>query len=155
MTDDICGAKCVDGSDCQHDAGSCPIPTHSNPNAENPGRPSKMDERAEELVLTAVRAGLKFEDQANHARVHPDTLRRHLCCIDTPRKSTITASDPCTFCENYAQAHAQGAIEVLEDCRPEFRASASFGYKETEKHEHTGEDGGPVEVVSNFSDTTT
>jgi hypothetical protein len=35
-------------------------------------------------------------------------------------------------------------MNVLDECKPEFRASASFGYVKEEKHQHTGEDGGSI-----------
>jgi hypothetical protein len=156
MTDKkLCGAECVDGSACQHPAGSCPVPSHSDPSAEDPGRPAAFDdERKRELVLTAVRAGLKVEDQAGHAQVHPDTLRRALCCVKTPSNPTLTTEDPCPFCEDYVHAHSSGALRVLEECRPEFRASASFGYVKQEKHEHVGEGGGPLMILETDGDDT-
>jgi hypothetical protein len=39
-------------------------------------------------------------------------------------------------------------MEVLQECRPEFRASATFGYVKTEKQELTGEDGDDISVTS-------
>jgi hypothetical protein len=93
----------------------------------------------------AVGQGLKVRDQAALAGVSPDTLRRALCCIESPREPTLDA-DPCEFCANYAQAHANGAREVLNDCRPEFIASASYGYVKKEERELTGDDGGPLEL---------
>jgi hypothetical protein len=35
---------------------------------------------------------------------------------------------------------------VLEECRPEFRASASFGYVKTEAQELTGKDGENMDI---------
>jgi hypothetical protein len=146
--DDICGAECADETPCQHPAGSCPVASHSDPNAENAGRPAAFDdERRRELVLTAVRAGLTIADQAAHAKVHPKTLRRRLCCVETPSEPSLTTEQPCQFCRDYVHAHGDGAIQVLEQCRPEFRASASFGYHKTEGREVSGEGGGPVEVT--------
>jgi hypothetical protein len=57
-----------------------------------------------------------------------------LCCVTSPRDPALD-TNPCDFCANYAQAHANGAREVLNDCRPEFVASASYGYAKTEKRE--------------------
>jgi hypothetical protein len=45
-------------------------------------------------------------------------------------------------------------MEVLKECRPEFRASATFGYVKTEKQELTGEDSEPLEVETNVSTIT-
>jgi hypothetical protein len=104
------------------------------------------DDRRQKLVFLAVGDGLKVHHQASMAGVSPDTLRRYACCIEDLSRPVLD-DDACEFCENYAQAHARGAREVLDDCRPEFRASASFGYVKEEKreHEHTGEGGGPVQ----------
>ena len=143
MTDDICGHPTADGSPCEHpttddgDADRCWVDSHNDAStaAGQGGRPRAFaDDRTRQRVLVAVGQGLKVEHQASLAGVSPDTLRRALCCVKTPRDPTLDA-DPCEFCRNYAQAHANGAREVLDDCRPEFRASASFGYVKEEKTE--------------------
>jgi transposase-like protein len=150
MTDDICGAECLDGSKCQHPVGSCPVASHSDNDDENAqGRPSEFDDDTKEAIYAAVGSGLKVSHIAAAAGVSAQTLRRWTCCIDDLGQGAVTAEDPCDFCEGYARAHAEGAREVLEECRPEFRASASFGYNETQ--EVSGEDGGPVEI--NLSET--
>lgn len=146
MTDDEkCGEETSKGTPCQNDADSCPW----DHGGENDTGRSKLldDERKQELILTAVRAGLNIPDQAAHAQVSEKTLRRGLCCVETPRQPTLTTDDPCDFCQSYAHAHAGGAISILEECRPEFRAAASFGYTDKQQIEHTGEGGGPVEVT--------
>jgi hypothetical protein len=104
-------------------------------------------------VLVAVGQGLKIRDQAALAGVAPNTLRRALCCVETPSNPELTP-EPCEFCRNYAQAHANGAREVLNDCRPEFIASASYGYVKEEKRQVTGEDGGALEVETSVSTIT-
>jgi transposase-like protein len=157
MTDeDICGAETA-GTDepCQNPAGEngrCWIPTHQ-PGAvddvENPnGRPSALNQETKEAIYAAVGSGLKVAHVAAAAGVSAQTLRRWTCCIDDLGEA-VPDDDPCNFCEGYAQAHAEGAREVLEECRPEFRASASFGYNKTEGRELTGEGGGPVAVEFN------
>jgi len=141
MTDeDICGAETADGTPCQHPAGSCPHPAHSDPDVDNPqGRPEgntlRDDPDARERLYEATELGLNVTHRASMAGVSPDTLRRALCCVETPRKPDLTVAEPCDFCAGYARAHAEGAQEVLAECRPEFRASASFGYSETERRE--------------------
>jgi len=58
MTDDICGAECGDGTPCQHPAGSCPVPSHSDPDAENPhGRKFTLGEDDHDVILEAARMG--------------------------------------------------------------------------------------------------
>jgi hypothetical protein len=41
-------------------------------------------------------------------------------------------------------------MQVLEECKPEFRASATFGYVKKERQELMGEDGDSIEVTSDF-----
>jgi len=149
MDGDVCGYPTAEGTPCQHpttddgDPDRCWEDAHndSDTDSANAGRPRAFDdEQTRQRVLVAVGQGLKVRDQAALAGVSPDTLRRALCCVETPRNPTLDP-DPCEFCRNYAQAHANGAREVLDDCRPEFRASASFGYVKEEKRElSTAED---------------
>ena len=165
MTDDTCGHPTIDGGECQHpttddgDPDRCWEDSHNNvpTDSGNAGRPRAFDdEQTRQRVLVAVGQGLKVEHQASLAGVSPNTLRRALCCVDTPRNPSLDA-DPCEFCRNYAQAHANGAREILNDCRPEFVASASYGYVKQQKTElaHSGEVSGslfelPPEVTDNW-----
>ena len=59
MTDDICGAECTDGTPCEHPAGSCPIPSHSDTGVrEDPqGRPSKLTEGRQENIAVMIEDG--------------------------------------------------------------------------------------------------
>lgn len=155
--DDTCGYETAAGTPCQHpttddgDPDRCWEDSHNDAPTEsdNAGRPRLMDdERTRQRVLVAVGQGLKVRDQAALAGVSPDTLRRALCCVESPREPALN-SDPCDFCANYAQAHANGAREVLNDCRPEFIASASYGYVKEEKRTHAGDADQPLEVTIN------
>jgi hypothetical protein len=157
MTEDTCGHPTAAGGECQHpttDDGNpnrCWEDSHNESKTEsgNAGRPNLLDdERKQEIIYTAVSSGLSIRDQAALAQVDPDTLRRGLCCIESPSHPAITADEPCEFCGGYVRARAQGAMEVLQECRPEFRASATFGYVKTEKQELTGEDGDDISVTS-------
>jgi hypothetical protein len=106
-----------------------------------PGRNAMLDDKKRrERLLDAVSVGLSIRDQAALAGVSADTLRRSLCCIDTPREGRLTTTDACQLCGSYVRARAEGAMQVLQECRPEFRASASFGYKKTEAQELTEKD---------------
>jgi hypothetical protein len=150
MTDDICGYTTASGSPCQHfateDDGRCWQHT-DDPDTETGGRPRAFDDQqTRQRVLVAVGQGLKVGDQAALAGVSPDTLRRALCCIESPRQPTLD-EDPCEFCANYARSHANGAREVLNDCRPEFVASASYGYVKEEKRTHAGDPDEPLNVT--------
>lgn len=150
MQSDTCGYEKDDGQPCQlpasRDDQRCHHHTDIAEQRDNGGAPKAMDDHKERIVFTAVGSGLKVKDQAALAQVSPDTLRRHACCLESLREPEITADDPCNFCESYAQAHARGAMEVLDDCRPEFVASASYGYTKREQHELMGEDGDPIET---------
>lgn len=141
---DECGYPTAKGDPCTHpttdkgDPDRCWLQKHnSEDTGSEEGRPKLIDEQKERIIYTAVSSGLKVGDQASLASVSPQTLRRHACCIDNLREAEITVEDPCEFCEGYAQAHARGALQVLDDCRPEFRASASFGYVKEEKQDVT------------------
>ena len=156
MNNDTCGYPTANDKPCQHpttdddNPDRCWIPSHNAKDGDF-GRPRLLDdERKQQIIYTAVNSGLTIEHQANLAQVSPDTLRRALCCVETPRTPALTTEEPCDFCEGYAQAHARGAMNVLDECRPEFRASASFGYVKEEKTELStpeGEEGFKTTVV--------
>jgi len=144
--DDICGHATADGSPCEHfatyDDGRCWQHTDEEVD-DTSGRPKAIDdEQTRQRVLVAVGQGLTVGDQAALAGISPKTLRRSLCCVETPRQPELDP-DACDFCRNYARAHANGAREVLQECRPEFVASASYGYVKQEKRdvEHSTGDG--------------
>lgn len=135
--DDICGyTGTTTGEPCGHPAGSCPVPSHHDEDAENPhGRPSGLDDDARDALYAAVGSGLKVDHVAAAAGISRRTLSRWTCCLKDLRTCAFDTDDPCDFCQGYARAHAQGARSVLEECRPEFRASASFGYAKRERLE--------------------
>lgn len=77
MPDDICGAECVDGTPCEHPAGSCPVPTHSDPDAENPhGRPNKLNLQRQEQIAQDVEQGKSLSLAARKAGISPSTVIR-------------------------------------------------------------------------------
>lgn len=133
-----CGYPTANSTPCEHPAtngDSCWLPSHGGDADSDGGRPRALDDQqTRQRVLVAVGQGLKVEHQASLAGISPNTLRRALCCVKTPRNPKLD-TEPCEFCRNYAQAHANGAREVLDECRPEFRASASFGYVERKEQE--------------------
>jgi hypothetical protein len=148
-----CGFQKANGEPCElppsRPDDRCHHHTDHDDKRDNGGRPPALaEQRKQQIIYTAVNSGLTVKDQAALAQVSPDTLRRALCCVETPRTPEITAPDPCDFCEGYAQAHARGAMEILQECKPEFRASATFGYVEKSKQELTGEDGDAIKVTS-------
>jgi len=156
MTDELCGYETPNGP-CQNPAtegDSCWIESHGG---HTHTRPKKLkgdtdeQERRRQILFSVAGDGLKLEHQAALAGVSTDTVRRALCCVKTPRAPKLT-EDPCDFCGNYARAHARGAREVLSDCKPEFVASASYGYTKTEKREVTGEGGGGIVIHTRAQD---
>ena len=147
MTDETCGYDLDDGSTCDlpasRDDGRCHHHTETGDRA-NGGRPSSFGEDTKEAIYAAVGSGLKVGHVAAAAGISAKTLRRWTCCIDD-LSDAVPNDDPCDFCQGYAQAHANGARDVLDECRPEFRASASFGYNDTQQidadHTHDFSDG--------------
>lgn len=147
MSDDICGAECADGSPCEHPAGSCPVPSHSDPDADNPqGRPSLLDDY-ENDILTGARQGMTLEGCARLAGIDESTLHRWINKYDEFRKSL-------------KRARAHGELQHLQsvnDSGSQFILERSFGYVKTEKREveaeHSGKDGGPIMILDNGDDT--
>lgn len=143
MTDEICGAECSDGTPCQNPVGSCGVPSHSDPDAENPqGRPLKLNDY-EQDILTGARQGMTLKGCARLAGVPERTLHRWVNNYEGFRQSL-------------KRARAQDELKHLQSVNnagSRFILERSFGYVKTEKrevdanHEHVGEDGGPVEVV--------
>lgn len=161
MTDDICGYEKTDGELCQlpdcRDDGRCWHHTEIEEQRANGGRPNVIDDHKERVIFTAVSSGLKVKDQASLAQISPDTLRRYACCISNLREAKIEVDNPCDFCGSYARAHSKGAMEVLNNCRPEFVASASFDYTKKQEFEHGTAEGdedafGPTIVMSDDYD---
>lgn len=75
MTDDICGADCVDGSACQHPAGSCPVPSHSDPDAENPhGRDPKLTRERQEQLAADIEGGASITASCRRAGISKVTF---------------------------------------------------------------------------------
>jgi len=125
MSDDICGAACADGTECQHPASSCPVPSHSDPGAENPqGRPSTLDDHADD-ILAGARQGMTLEGCARLAGVDESTLHRWIDKYEDFRKSL-------------KRARAHGELQHLQsvnDSGSRFILERSFGYVKTERRE--------------------
>ena len=138
MTDETCGHPTDngEGDPCQNpvtEGDSCWIDSHGG--STRVGREKDLDDDKQEAIYAAVGSGLKADHVAAAAGISRRTLNRWVCCVDDIRKCTLSTDDPCDFCQGYAQAHAEGARSVLDECRPEFRASASYGYSKTERRE--------------------
>jgi len=125
---DICGADTTGDHPCQNPAGEngrCWIPSHNDPDAENPhGRPSLLDEYSDD-ILDAAREGMTLEGCARIAGIDESTLHRWINKYDEFRKSL-------------KRARAQGELRHLrsvDDRGSQFILERSFGYVKTEKRE--------------------
>ena len=120
-----CGAECDDGSVCENPADACGVPSHADPNAENPhGRPSKLDEHRDD-ILTGARQGMTLQGCARLAGVDESTLYRWIDKYED-------------FCKSLKRARAQGELKHLQsvnDAGSRFILERSFGYVKTERRE--------------------
>jgi len=153
MTDNsnICGAECGDGSPCQHPADSCPVPSHSDPGADNPqGRPFEIGEEDHDDILEAAQLGMSKRGCARAAGVQPPVLERYL--DEHPQ-----------FRNSFMQARAKGERKLIteglynddaDSQQTRFLLSTSFDYIKTERREHTGPDGdsAPLMVIKTDDD---
>lgn len=138
MTDDICGAECADGSPCEHPAGSCPVPSHSNEATDNPqGRDFALGEEDHDDVLEAASQGKSVRGCARAAGVSHSQLRRYLDAHEDFRSS-------------FERARARGESELIkgglrdedvDSSFAKFLLASSFDYTKKEKREvdHQGE----------------
>lgn len=144
MTDDRCGWPTPNGP-CNNpptEGERCWIPSHGDPDAENPnGRPSLLGEY-EDDIYAGARQGMTLEGCARLAGVDESTLHRWINKYDDFRKSL-----------NRARAHGElQHLQSVNDSGSRFILERSFGYTKTEKHEHTGEGGGGI-IIDYGSDT--
>jgi hypothetical protein len=138
MTNEICGAECEDGSPCEHPAGSCPVPSHSDPTAENPqGRDFTIGEDDHDDILEAARIGKSETGCARAAGVSSwAQLNRYL------------EAHP-EFRSAFERARAAGETHYIreggdpdgdvEASFAKFMLSSSYDYAEKEETEHTGD----------------
>ena len=134
MPDDICGYEgTTTGEPCQHPAGSCPVPSHSDPEAENPqGRAFTITEDDHEAILEAARLGKSETGCARAAGVSSwAVLDRYLDAHPEFRSA-------------FVRARAQGEDRLIQDgltdpdtdsSMAKFLLSTSFGYIKTERRE--------------------
>lgn len=154
---DICGAECADGTPCEHPAGSCPVASHADPDAENQqGRPTEFtDERAREAI-TAARDGKSKAGCERAAGIGDGT-------IDSWLELNPTFEDrdgnERRFFPAFRRARGQGEDGWIDEGRGDdgdssfakFMLASSYDYQKSEKreHEHSGDGGGPIEVAIN------
>lgn len=138
MSDNICGAECVDGSECQNPAGSCPVPSHSDPDAENPhGRDFSISESDHDDILQAARDGMSKAGCARAAGVSHTELQRYLDAHDDFRAAFTRArhEGERKLVTGPLQQHEDDPVE-MDSQHARFLLSTSFDYVKTEKREH-------------------
>lgn len=158
MTDDICGAECVDGSECQHPAGSCPVPSHADGDAENPqGSPSTFTDEDARLAIGAARKGKSESGIEREVGVGEGTIYGDGGWVDQELTYVDENGQERDFSRALRRARSEGEDGWIREGRGEngdssfakFMLASSYDYKKTEKREHTGEGGGPVEISIN------
>lgn len=131
MNDETCGWETPNGP-CQNpptEGETCWIPSHGDPDAENPqGRPSLLEEY-EDDIYAGARQGMTLEGCARLAGVDESTLYRWIDKYEDFRKSL-----------NRARAHGElSHLQSVNDSGSRFILERSFGYVKTEKREISGE----------------
>lgn len=151
---DVCGAGTTGSDPCQNpttddgDPNRCWIPSHNDPDAENPqGREYAIDADDHEDILDAARMGVSKAGCARAAGIGEASLQRYLENHDDFRSA-------------FAQARATGeqrllteplytdedAVREMDGQHARFILSTSFDYKKTERKEVTGADGEAVDI---------
>lgn len=157
--DGRCGAETTADQPCRNPAGDngrCWIPSHNDRAAENPGgRPTKFtDERAQRAV-EAARKGLSKSGCARAAGVEPQTI---LNWEDDILTFETADGDQAEFFDAFRRARSEGESRLVDgglyddetdSSMAKFLLASSFDYRKTEKREHTGEGGGPVQIEVN------
>lgn len=147
MTDEICGAECVDGSECQNPAGSCPVSSHSDDETAadggNPrGRPEKFTDERARAAISAAELGKSIRGCERDAGVAHGTLSNWL-------DQNLTFEGPegkrHHFFPTFRRARGEGETYYIEEGGdPEgavetsfarFMLSSSYGYQPSERQE--------------------
>jgi hypothetical protein len=167
--DDICGYEdTTTGHPCQHSAGSCPIPSHSNDDLKNPqGRNHALTPDRHQIVVETIRNIEPLTSAAERASVDRETIDNWY--KEGQRQARLPPDERDerhAFFEDCADARADAKAELLskmEQADSDWRMVAwklehlyeSEFYLPIKKkvqqqldasHEHTGEDGGPLEL---------
>jgi hypothetical protein len=142
--DDTCGAECVDGSKCQHPAGSCPVASHSadGPTENQQGRPSKFTDERARAAIEAAREGLSKAGCERAAGVADGTLNNWL---DDNPTFTDRDGEERQFFRAFRRARQVGERtlvdgglhdDAVDSSMAKFLLASSFGYQKSEKLEH-------------------
>jgi transposase-like protein len=135
MSDDdteLCGWETQEGEPCQNavsgDDGTCYLPSHGDPDAEDPvGRDSLLPDRRAE-ILEAAERGLTLEGIARTAGVGVSTLRDW-------------RNNREGFAAELRRARARGEAELVDEASPEFILERSYDYVKKEEVELSGDVG--------------
>jgi hypothetical protein len=155
---DICGAETLDGSPCEHPAGSCPVPSHDDPDADNPqGRDFVLGPDDHDDILQAARdgmsragcaraAGVSRQDLDRYVDAHPEFRTAFMRARHEGERKLVTG----------ALWSEEGAPREMDGQHARFLLSTSFDYVKTEKREleHSGE-GPDGEILIDFDDADT
>lgn len=152
--DDICGAETGDGSPCQNPAvenGWCWIPSHSDPDAENPqGRDPKLTRERQEKLAQMLEEGQSIRAACRCNGIGTSTFYEWLEKGDVQDEGIYAE-----FAERVARARGAGerqlVDELLEMAREQQDARTVLSvlknrYPESWGDAEAGEDGGTVEV---------
>ena len=153
MTDDLCGYEgTTTGEPCRHPAGSCPVPSHSDPDAENPqGRDFSITDDDHDAILDAASEGLSKAGCARAAGVDKASLLRYLDAHPEFRTA-------------FRRARREGESQLVRDglrdpdvdsSMAKFLLSTSFDYIKTERRELGGDVDLGGEIVVDFEDADT
>jgi hypothetical protein len=163
MSEDRCEAMTADDERCQNpttdenDPDCCWIPSHNDPDAENPmGRDFAISDEDHEDILEAARMGLSKAGCARAAGCEKSSLLRYL-------------DDHPEFRTDFMRARAEGEERLargalykdptepreMDGQHARFLLSTSFGYVKTEKREVEMDADVDTDVDIDFSDADT
>lgn len=142
MTDDSCGYERPNGDPCKNPATEgdhCWIESHGG-DVSGHGRPSTLEDHWDD-IMAGAREGMTLEGCARLAGVDESTLHRW-------------KNNHEEFHKSLKRARAHGELQHLQsvnDAGSRFILERSFDYVKTERreHEHSGEDGAPIEIALN------
>ncbi|QLG47905.1 hypothetical protein [Natrinema halophilum] len=162
MTDEeICGYEgTTTGEPCRHPAGSCPVPSHSDDGAENPGRPSLFTDELAQEAVDAAREVYSYAGIERAIGVGEGTINSDGGWLDQDLTFTDADGNERPFSQALERARGEGERDLIrgglynedmDTSMAKFLLASSYGHKKSEKreHEHSGPDGNPIEVTVN------